>query len=311
MKIVFMGTPEFAVPTLKKLIDSEHEVVAVYTRAPKEAGRGYKVTKSPVHELAEKNMIEVVTPKTLKDASVQERLKSFNADIIVLVAYGLILPKAVLEMCKYGCVNIHPSLLPRWRGADPIRSTILAGDEKAGVTIMKVGEGVDDGDIYRQTEIPLDRDIKYSSLHDILAIMGGELLLNVISEIESGSAKLTKQEENQATYTKKLSKEDGKIDWSKTSEEIYRQIMALGSNPGVYFEYKGEKIKVFSADLVKEETVCGLEKCLPGAVLTDDLCILCGKGIVCLKMLQRPGKKVIDVSSFLRGFPIHKGEVLE
>lgn len=311
MKIVFMGTPDFAVPTLKKLLDSEHEIVAVYTKAPKEAGRGHKLTSTPIHELAEKHMIDVVTPKTLKNEESQATLKSFDADIIVLVAYGLILPKEVLEMFKYGCINIHPSLLPRWRGADPIRSTILAGDKQAGVSVMKIGEGIDNGDIYRQVAIPLEHDARYESLHDILAIMGGESLLKVLSEIENGKAKIVKQDDDKATYTKKLESIDGKIDWEKSSEEIYRQINALSSNLGVYFKYKGEKIKVFSAELKKEETECGLEKCVPGAVLADDLCVLCGKGIICLKMLQRPSRKVIDVRSFLRGFPINKGEILE
>jgi methionyl-tRNA formyltransferase len=311
MKIVFMGTPEFAVPALTKLIESEHEIVAVYTKQPKEAGRGYKLTKSPIHELAEKHMIEVLTPKTLKDEDTQETLRSFNADIIVVVAYGLILPKEVFEAFKHGCINIHPSLLPRWRGADPIRNTILAGDEQTGVTIIKIGEGVDNGDILRQVAIPLAHDTKYEVLHDILAVMGTELLLKVLSEIKNGITKVFKQDDDKATYTKKLESIDGKIIWTKSSEEIYKQIMALSSDPGVYFEYKGKKIKVFSANLRKEETECGLEKCTPGTVLSNSLCILCGKGIICLKMLQRPGKKAMDVNSFLRGFPINKGETLE
>jgi methionyl-tRNA formyltransferase len=311
MKIIFMGTPEFAVPALEKLIESEHEVVAVYTRQPKEAGRGYKLTKTPVHELAEKNMIQVLTPESLKNEDVQEALKSFNADIIVVVAYGLILPKEVLQMFKYGCINIHPSLLPRWRGADPIRNTILAGDKQTGVTIIQVGEGIDNGDILRQVTMPLAYDTKYETLHDILAVMGTELLLKVLCEIDKKMSKTTPQDDNKATYTKKLESIDGKIDWRKSSEEIYRQIIALSSNPGVYFEYKGEKIKVFSAELKKEETECGPEKCVPGTVFNDDLCIFCGNEIICLKMLQRPGRKVMDVHSFLRGFPINKGEILE
>jgi len=312
MKVVFMGTPSFALSALEALISSKHEVAAVYTKPPKQAGRGQQISKTPIHKFAEHHNLHIETPESLRKKEAQEQLRSFNADIIIVVAYGLILPKEVLEMCKYGCINIHPSLLPKWRGADPIRQSILAGDDEIGVTIMRVGEGIDDGDILKQEIIQLNKNAKYKEVHDILERMGATLLLNTLEDFQNENIKSTPQDHSKATYTKKLETEDGKINWNKTADEIYRQILALSDSLGVFFTFNGEKIKVFDAEVRNTEDCNNLNSFVIGIVLTKDLCILCGNNTVLqLHTLQRPNKKIMDRNSLLCGFSIKPGDILE
>lgn len=307
MKIVFMGTPEFAVPALKKLIDSKkHEVCVVYTKEPRKAGRGQKVRQSPIHALTLGAGIEVYTPKTLRDKEELKRLKGLNPDIIIVVAYGLILPPEVLSIPKYGCLNIHPSLLPRWRGAAPMQKAILSGDRETGVCIMKMDEGLDSGVVVDCVKIPIkeETDIKY--LHDTLSEKGADLLLEILDKVEKDK-KISgkKQEESLVTYAKKLKKTEGRIDWSKAADEISRQIRALWVIPGVYFVYKGQRFNVFKVKKV------GDSQKKPGLVLDDKLTISCGKNALQILNLQREGKKPMSTEEFLRGFEIKKGEVLE
>lgn len=307
-----MGTPEFAVPTLEKLLDSKHEVVAIYTRPAKKANRGQKLTNTPIYDFATSKGLDNIihTPKSLKKSEIQEEIKNFNADAIIVCAYGLMIPTAVLEATPYGCINIHPSLLPRWRGAAPIQGTILSGDEKGGVTIMQLDEGWDTGDILSQFELPLKEGTTAEVLHDTLSVVGAELLLSTLDQLEQDQIYSRKQDESLATYIHKLDKEQGKIDWSKTAEEIDRQVRALAAMPGVYFEYKGERFKVLE---VKMEHL-GLEPIDDswiGKTIDDKLGVMTGNGIIRITKLQRSGKKPMLAEEMLRGCPIPKGEQFE
>lgn len=296
-----MGTPEFAIPTLQTLIKSKHKILSVYTRTPKKAGRGQKLQKTPIHKLASKNNLQIFTPKSLKNPDEQNKLKQLNPDIIVVVAYGLILPKQVLDIPKFGCINIHPSLLPKWRGAAPMQRSLLAGDKKTGICIMKLSEGLDDGDILTSKEIDIkeDTDIKY--LHDNLAKIGAKLLLQTLNKIEkTQKIKGKKQNNSLATYAHKIKKSEGKINWSKTADEINRQIRALWAFPGVYFEYKNERIKILKAQKISGK----FDK--PGTILDKNLTISCKNGAIQPLILQRAGKKPMKIEEFLRGFKIEK-----
>lgn len=302
-----MGTPEFSLPTLKKLIASKHEVIAVYTKMPKKAGRGQKIQNTPVHNFALENNLKVFTPKSLRKTEAQEELKVLKPDIIVVVAYGLILPKEVLEAPKYGCINIHPSLLPRWRGASPMPRALLAGDKKTGVCIVEMGEGLDDGDVIKCEEIEITEktDIKY--LHDTLSVLGAKLMIETLDEIEaSGKVSGKPQDDSLTTYAKKIEKSEGKIDWSKTMDEIDRQIRALWAYPGVWFDWKGERIKVLKAEKVKWDDLQNRPgDTTPGKTIDDKFTIACADGAIRPLILQREGKKPMKIEEFLRGFEIN------
>lgn len=246
LKIVFMGTPDFAAVPLRKLLSSGHQVTAVYTRAPKPKGRGQVLQKSPVHELAEAHGIPVYTPKSLKrDEKLQQEFASLDMDIAVVAAYGLILPKVVLEAPRLGCLNIHASLLPRWRGAAPIQYSIWKGDAKSGVTIMQMDEGLDTGAMLLKGEVPITPDTTAQTLHDAMADVGGDLLLKALDAIEGGTLKAEKQDEEASTFAPMLTKEDGKIDWSKSGAEIDCQVRALNPWPGTYtFKRDGKRLKI-------------------------------------------------------------------
>ena len=244
MKIVFMGTPDFSVPVLERLI-KEHDVVAVYTRAPKIAGRGYELKKTPVHLVAEKYGIEVRTPKTLRDETAQKEFASFKADVAVVAAYGLILPKPIIEAFPYGCLNVHASLLPRWRGAAPIQRAIEAGDEKSGVTIMEIVEALDAGRMYKKGVVPITPQTTGGSLHDALSDLGADLMSDVLKHIDTIVPQ--KQDESLVTYARKLEKEEEKLDFSQSAEKLDCKIRAFNPFPGTYFEYEGERFKVLLA----------------------------------------------------------------
>jgi methionyl-tRNA formyltransferase len=306
LRLIFMGTPDFSVPVLEELIKVGHNIVCVYTQPPRPAGRGQKVRPSPVHVFAKAQGLKVRTPQSFKTDDVISELSGLNADLAVVVAYGLILPKAALDAPKLGCVNIHASLLPRWRGAAPIQRAILAGDKKSGVTIMQMDEGLDTGNILAVQETPLYTGIIASDLHDRLSNMGATLIISALVDLQGEGITPVKQPKFGVTYAAKLKKSEGRINWSKTALEIDRLICALSPWPGVWFEYKSERIKVFSVNTVKMENWE-----IPGTILDNQLTIACGEDAIQIIELQRPGKKQEFSVNFLRGFPIDAGECLE
>ncbi len=302
MKIIFMGTPDFAVPTLQSLINSKHEIVGVYTKPPKPAGRGYQEVKSKIHEIAEQNNLPLFTPTTFKEPRNVEQFHSLQADIAVVVAYGLILRKDILEAPKFGCINVHPSKLPRWRGAAPIQHTILAGDKGTAVCVMQMDEGMDTGDIILQEDLIISQEMTAKELHDKTSEIGARLVLQTLEQIERGETKRTKQSEEGLIYATKITRDLEAINWYKSAEEIYNQIRTFSPRPGAYFKYNGEIIKIISAKFsnVNSQHNAGL-------VIDDNLSIACGAGILTPTLLQREGKKMIYADAFLRGFPIPKG----
>ncbi len=306
MKVIFMGTPDMAVPSLQALFDSSHEIVQVYTKPPAKSGRGQKLNISPIHDLANKLNLPVSCPTTLKTEEVAEQLASLKADIIVVAAYGHILPKNILDLCKYGCINIHPSLLPRWRGAAPIERTVLAGDMETAVCIMKMDVGLDTGDILLQQKVVLDSQITTEKLYEKLAPIGAKLLIEALDNFENLTT--TPQSEEGITYAKKLLKEESIIDWQQSAEQIDRMIRALNPWPGCFFKYKGEMIKVLKARLVNNTIN---SKFSAGEVIDNQLSINCGQGALQLLKLQRPGRNPLDLADFLRGSKILSGEILE
>lgn len=299
MKIVFMGTPDFAVPVLEKLIN-EHEVVCVYTRAPKEAGRGNKLTKTPVHLLAEKNGIEVRTPKTLRNEEEQKKFAALQADIAVVAAYGLILPRAVIEAPKFGCLNVHASLLPRWRGAAPIQRSIESGDKESGVTIMQIVEALDAGAMYAKAVVPITSETTGGVLHDKLAALGADLMIKVLKDLKN--IRPEPQDERLVSYAAKLDKSECRLDFSQTAEMLERKIRAFNPFPAMFFEYGGERFKVLSAEVVDSQGV-------PGEILTGrgKLVIACGNKALQIRQIQRQGKKIMTVEELLRGFDFAEG----
>ncbi len=296
-----MGTPEFAVPSLQTLIDSPIQIEAVFTQRPKPKGRGHLVTTSPIHQLAEKYNIPVFTPKTLKDDEVQKQIDDIDADVIIVVAYGFIIPKKILEAKKYGCLNIHPSKLPRFRGAAPLQRTIMAGDRETSICIMQMDEGLDTGDIILKQDLTLAEDISLMELHDTCSIIGAKLLLEVLNNIEL--LPRIPQTEEGLTYAHKISKDEAKIEWQNSAFSIDCKIRGLSIWPGTYFEYQNEYIKVLKA---KYSNIPHQHK--PGLVLDNNpLTIACGEGMLYIEEMQRAGKKPLKTQEFLLGFPINSG----
>ena len=293
MKIVFMGTPDFAVKALEALA-ARHEVVCVYTREPQEAGRGKKLTKSPVHEFAEAHGILVRTPKTLRSAEAQAELKALQADILVVAAYGLILPQAVIEAFPLGCINIHGSLLPRWRGAAPIQRAIEAGDNESGITIMKVVEKLDAGDMLLKGSVPITAETTGETLHDAMAGLGAELIVKALDNWQNLHAE--PQDERLVTYAAKIDKAESRLDFSMPAEVLERKIRAFNPYPAVYFEYGGERYKILRAKVVDETGKAGA--ILDGA---GRLVIACGDKALEVTEIQRQGKKKMPTEELLRG----------
>lgn len=293
MKIVFMGTPDFAVKALEALA-ARHEVVCVYTREPQEAGRGKKLTKSPVHEFAEAHGILVRTPKTLRSAEAQAELKALQADISVVAAYGLILPQAVIEAFPLGCINIHGSLLPRWRGAAPIQRAIEAGDNESGITIMKVVEKLDAGDMLLKGSVPITAETTGETLHDAMAGLGAELIVKALDNWQNLHAE--PQDERLVTYAAKIDKAESRLDFSMPAEVLERKIRAFNPYPAVYFEYGGERYKILRARVVDETGDTGA--ILDGA---GRLVIACGDKALEVTEIQRQGKKKMPTEELLRG----------
>ncbi|MCB1591051.1 MAG: methionyl-tRNA formyltransferase [Alphaproteobacteria bacterium] len=301
LRLAFMGTPDFAVPALDALYRSRHKVACVYSQPPRPKGRGQNVKPSPVHVFAQERDIPVRTPKTLKDKDTQTEFAALDLDVAVVAAYGLILPKEILEAPRHGCLNIHASLLPRWRGASPIQRAIWEGDKYSGVTIMQMDAGLDTGPMIDHVYIPLTEKTTASSLHDELAQKGGELLMKVLNDLaENGNLQATRQDDSKATYAHLLKKEDGQIDWTKDAASIDRQIRALNPWPGTWTTSGGRRFKIFSAACTKQST-----KEKPGTIIDRLGDIACGKGTV-LKILklQPDGKQPMDFISALNGWYI-------
>jgi len=300
MRLIFMGTPDFAVPTLVELAARGHEIAAVYTRAPKPAGRGMDVHRTPVEQEARRLALAVHTPRTLKDDEAQATFLAHDADAAVVVAYGLILPKSVLEAPRLGCFNIHASLLPRWRGAAPINRTIMAGDTESGVTIMKMDEGLDTGAIAMAERTPIGADMTAGDLHDVLSRLGADLMLRALAAAERGSLTFTPQLEQGVTYAEKISKNETRIDWSKPWKQVHDHIRGLSPFPGAWFEIDGVRIKALRS--TKGEGAGAV-----GTALDEKLSIACGGGTVRLTQVQRAGKQPMSADEFLRGTPVKPG----
>ena len=300
-----MGTPDFSVAALDAL-SREHEIVCVYTRAPKEAGRGKKETKSPVHLWAEAHGVEVRTPKTLRHEDEQRKFRALDADVAVVAAYGLILPKPVLEAFPKGCINIHASLLPRWRGAAPIQRAIEAGDDRSGITIMKMDEGLDTGDMLLQGEVVITPETTGGLLHDALAAKGAELIVKALREWDRITPQ--KQDDNLACYASKVEKEESRADFSVAAVVLERKIRAFNPYPAVYFEYGGERFKMLAA-----EALDGDAGMAPGSLVPNDTGILiqCGQGMLLVTQIQRQGKKAMSAAELLRGFRFEPGSLLQ
>lgn len=301
LRIVFMGTPDFAVPALRALHEVGHDIAAVYCQPPKPAGRGQTVQKTPVHLAAEALGIAVQTPKTLRDPVVQDALASLAPDVIVVAAYGLILPQAVLDIPKHGCLNIHGSLLPRWRGAAPIHRALLAGDRETGITIMQMDAGLDTGAMLMKESLPITAETIAQSLHDAMADLGAKMIARALQDVAAGTLKPTPQPEEGATYAAKLTRDEGRIDWSKPATELERQIRAFHPWPGSFFLLGEEKIKVLKAAVVMDHSGAA------GELLDDQMTIACGAGALRLLQVQRAGKNATDGAAALRGMRLEKG----
>lgn len=303
LRLVFMGTPDFAAPTLLEIIGSGHDVAAVYTRAPQPAGRGMAERPSPVAREAERFKLPIFTPKSLKGADAADAMRAHGADAAVVVAYGLILPKAILDVFPLGGFNLHASLLPRWRGAAPIHRAIMAGDKETGVMAMKMEEGLDTGPIAMAERVAIGADMTTGELHDTLAPLGARLMLVALGALERGSLQLTPQPAGGATYATKIDKSETRIDWAKPWNQVHDHCRGLSPFPGAWFELAGNRVKVL-------RTTKGEGKGAPGTVLDDELTIACGDGAVRLVELQRAGKQPMQADEFLRGTQIARGTVL-
>jgi methionyl-tRNA formyltransferase len=304
LRIIFMGTPEFSVPTLQALLNSRHQVVAVYSQPPRPSGRGHQIQKSAVHKLATSVAIPVFTPVNLRSEEEQALFASHKADIAVVVAYGLILPKVILETPPMGCLNVHASLLPRWRGAAPIQRAIEMGDQETGITIMKMDVGLDTGPMLLKKSVLITPETTATGLHNVLSEMGGPLLLEALEAYCAGILHPTPQPTEGVTYAEKLTRNEGQIDWRQPAHVCMRRIQAFTPWPGVWFDHEGTRLKVLSAEVIPNI------KGAPGTVLDDQLTIVCGEDALRIKTLQRPGGGALDVASFLRGYSIPVGTVL-
>ena len=309
MKVIFMGTPDFSVPVLQGLIDSkEHEVTAVVTQPDKPRGRSGKLVFTPVKQLAVEYGIPVYTPKRVKDPEFVKELSRIPCDVIVVIAFGQILSKEILDLPKYGCINVHASLLPRWRGAAPMQWAIIAGDETTGITTMQMDVGLDTGDMLLTKEVPISPNETGESLHDKMAVLGSELLLETLRQAEEGTLHPIPQNDEDSTYAKMLTTETGKIDWNLDAAQIERYVRGLNSWPSAYSGYKGKTLKIWCAEVLPEVTE---ER--PGTVVSvekDSFTVQTGNGCLRILELQLEGKKRMDAGSFLRGVKIEKGDVL-
>ena len=302
-KIVFMGTPAFSIPTLEALIKKKFNVVGVYTQPPAKSKRGQKINVSPIEEFSKKNIINFRNPENLNNDEELKIFKKLLPDIVVVVAYGQIIPKAFLNISKFGFINIHASLLPKWRGAAPIQRAIMNGDKKIGVSIMKIEEKLDSGPILTSKEIDLDKNLTHGEIEKNLSIIGADLLVKSLKTIEDGNSKFVDQMHSQATYAKKIDKEETKINWSLDSDKVLAHIHGLSPNPGAWFNYENERFKVLRA---AKSSAAGN----PGTLLDGNLTIACKSNSIQILEIQRQGKNKQSTKDFLLGKKIRKGVIL-
>ena len=310
LNVIFMGTPDFAVPTLRQIVSQGHNVAAVYSQPPRPAGRGMAERKSPVHVFADQAELDVLTPKSLKSADEQSRFRNFECDVAVIVAYGLILPRPILDYPRLGCYNLHASLLPRWRGAAPIQRAIMAGDEDSGAMVMRMEAGLDTGPVCMTERVKIAPEMTAGDLHDDLAASGALLMARALSRMERGDLDCEPQNESDVTYAKKIEKSEARIDWQHPARDIHNQIRGLSPFPGAWFELERDgklhRVKILKSSLVQPSGNSGK----PGAVLDDELTIACGEGCIQLLSLQRAGKKAMVATDFLRGWSLTSGDGL-
>jgi methionyl-tRNA formyltransferase len=301
LRLIFMGTPDFAVPTLLELVAHGHEIAVVYTRAAKPAGRGMKLQPTPVEQEARRLGIPVLTPPTLKTPEAALEFRAHNAGAAVVVAYGMILPQAILEAPPLGCFNLHASLLPRWRGAAPINRAIMAGDAETGVMVMKMDAGLDTGDVAMAERLAITDAMTAADLHDALARLGGDLMVRAMGALERGKLQLTKQGDEGVTYAAKIEKAETRIDWKKSTREVLRHIHGLSPFPGAWCEIpiEGEpaRIKILRCSMTDGEAAAG-------ELLDDHLAVACKAGAIRILELQRAGKAPMKAEEFLRGAPL-------
>lgn len=303
LRLVFMGTPDFAVPVLDAFLRAGDEIAAVYSQPPRPAGRGQKLTPSPVHAFAEQNGLTVRHPVSLKTPEAQAEFAALNADAAVVVAYGLLLPKAVLDAPRLGCFNLHASLLPRWRGAAPIQRAIMAGDAETGVCAMQMDVGLDTGPVLDCARVAIGPRMTVTDLHDELARVGAPLMVRVLHAFADGKITPQPQATDGVTYAAKLARDEGRIDWTKPAIEIDRMVRALNPGPGTTFELNGERIKLLAAEPVSGSGT-------PGQMLDDAGMVACGDGALKLLRLQRPSKSAVNIADFLRGLALPRGTML-
>lgn len=307
LRLVFMGTPDFAVPTLTEIVGAGHDVAAVYTRPPRPAGRGMAPQETPVALQARRFGLPVLAPATLRTPQAQEEFRAHGADAAVVVAYGLILPKAVLEGVPLGCFNLHASLLPRWRGAAPINRAVMAGDAASGVMVMRMEEGLDTGPVAMAERVAIGPDMTAGELHDRLAPLGADLMVRALAALERGSLALTPQTDDGVTYANKIDKSETRIDWRQPWQAVHNHIRGLSPFPGAWFEMTGESAPVRVKVL---RTTRGEGSGFPGTVLDAPLTIACGAGAIRILELQRAGKQPMKAEAFLRGTPLGCGTVV-
>jgi len=299
LRLAFMGTPDFAVPTLAELIAQGHDIAAVYSQPPRPKGRGMALEPSPVHQFAQKAGLAVRHPVSLKGDAEQAEFAALDLDAAIVVAYGLLLPKPILEAPRLGCFNLHASLLPRWRGAAPIQRAVMAGDEDTGVMVMQMEEGLDTGPVLMAERVKIGRKTS-GELTAELSRLGADLMVRALGALERGAVTPQPQDEEGVTYARKITKDEARIDWSKSAAEIDAHIRGLTPSPGAFTEAKGERLKILSALPVKDRGE-------PGEVLTDDLTVACGEGALKLLKVQRAGKGVMEARELLKGFPLPPG----
>jgi len=299
LRLAFMGTPDFAVPTLAELIAQGHDIAAVYSQPPRPKGRGMALEPSPVHQFAQKAGLAVRHPVSLKGEAEQAEFAALDLDAAIVVAYGLLLPKPILEAPRLGCFNLHASLLPRWRGAAPIQRAVMAADEETGVMVMQMEEGLDTGPVLMAERVRIGRKTS-GELTAELSRLGADLMVRALGALERGAVTPQPQTETGVTYARKITKDEARIDWSKSAAEIDAHIRGLAPSPGAFTEAKGERLKVLSALPIKD---CGE----PGEVVTEDLTVACGEGALKLLKVQRAGKGAMEARELLKGFPLPPG----
>ncbi|MFZ9485593.1 MAG: methionyl-tRNA formyltransferase [Alphaproteobacteria bacterium] len=300
MRVVFMGTPAFAATALAAIADAGHEVACAYSQPPRPAGRGHRETRSDVHELAAARGIPVRTPARLRDPAEHAAFAALDADIAVVAAYGLILPRPVLDAPRHGCINIHASLLPRWRGAAPIQRAILAGDRETGVCIMRMEEGLDTGPVLLRAAMPIGDEATAGTLHDALAALGARLVVEALRGVAAGTLRAEPQPEAGVTYASKIAKEEARLGWTRPATELARAVRGFNPFPGAFFELGGERIRVLAA---RAEPGRGE----PGTALDDALLVACGEGALRARVVQRAGRAAMDAADFLRGRAVPTG----